>query len=315
MDKNTAQQVNLRLDGSSNALEIISQHCDCSIAYIKQIAHQGCIWFQSNHSKPRRVRRLKSLNNKQGELFIYHDPAVLNQQPLAALLIKSFGQYSIWHKPRGMLVQGSKWSDHTALERVAEQQLIDQAAEHQQVLIVHRLDKMTSGLIILAHTKQAAQQLTALFEQRQVNKQYQALVHGEVKLEQDAKLTIDQSLDGKPAITYLLDSQPCNASAESAYSLVTVAIETGRKHQIRQHLASIGHPVVGDRLYGITAEAQEGKQEGKHESKHKPDLQLCAVHIDFICPLTNEPRTVDYPAEFDERLINANFSARDSDLT
>jgi 23S rRNA pseudouridine1911/1915/1917 synthase len=123
--------------------------------------------------------------------------------------------------------------------------------------IVHRLDKMTSGLLVVAKKPSAHRALSLQFRSRQVKKEYLALVYGCPRLAagtidlplgrdtRDRKKISIHSRRRRDAVThYSLDS------LQGPFSLLRIRIETGRTHQIRVHLAQIGHPVVGDPLYG-----------------------------------------------------------------
>jgi 23S rRNA pseudouridine1911/1915/1917 synthase len=110
------------------------------------------------------------------------------------------------------------------------------------VAAVHRLDRDTSGCLLLARDAAAAAAAIAGFEGQAVRKMYHALVVGRV---QPAEQTVRLPLEGRPAITHL---KVLDANAQASHLLVR--IETGRTHQIRKHLAALRHPVLGDRAYG-----------------------------------------------------------------
>jgi 23S rRNA pseudouridine1911/1915/1917 synthase len=127
--------------------------------------------------------------------------------------------------------------------------------------IVHRLDKATSGLIVVAKNDLAHRQLAAQFARRQVEKTYVALAHGWIKQDQGT-IASNISRDpiqrirmttrregGREAITHYTVQQRLDTPA-GKFSLLELRIGTGRTHQIRVHLASLGHPIMGDALYG-----------------------------------------------------------------
>ncbi|MGH9721899.1 MAG: RluA family pseudouridine synthase [Bryobacteraceae bacterium] len=155
--------------------------------------------------------------------------------------------------------------------------------------IVHRLDRETSGVILVAKSDAAHQSLARQFASRRVEKHYVALVHGVVKKDGGR---IDRPIARDPVrrvrMTTRLDSgRPAWTEYRvrhryGAFTLLDVRIGTGRTHQIRVHLASIGHPVVGDRLYGAPA-ATLGRN------------FLHAARIRFESPSGGHPVEVDAP--------------------
>jgi len=129
------------------------------------------------------------------------------------------------------------------------------AQRGEQLFIVHRIDKGTSGVILYARNAEAHRQLSLQFQRRLVRKEYLALVHGVVAADEGA---IDKPLGQHGSGRVAVNPQHGRESSTEyrvlhrfpAYTLVEAYPKTGRRHQIRVHLYSIGHPIVGDRLYG-----------------------------------------------------------------
>jgi tRNA pseudouridine32 synthase/23S rRNA pseudouridine746 synthase len=158
------------------------------------------------------------------------------------------------------------------------------AAEYGEVLAVHRLDWETSGLMVVARNKEAHRHLSRQFQEREVAKQYVAVVHGEVEAKQgavDLPLICDwpnrprQKVDfeqGKPSLT----RWECLEKGDKRSRLLLHPV-TGRSHQLRVHMLSIGHPILGDPLYG------EGEPLSMAER-----LLLHASSLQFSHPTTAE---------------------------
>jgi tRNA pseudouridine32 synthase/23S rRNA pseudouridine746 synthase len=273
----------------STALEALRVNTQLNGTQIKDALNKGAVWIErwrdGQYDKARRLRRAKNSVSDGDRLFMYYNPRILAMQIPNPQLIEDLGDYSVWDKPAGMLCEGTRWADHCALaRRVSTHMLADRAC-----FLVHRLDKMTSGLVLLAHNKKAARALSQLFALRQVHKSYRALVHGEVLT--SLPMRIDQPIDGKSAVSHIIDAKPAsrllniNEVTEAPMPLekaseLAVTIETGRTHQIRRHLASIGWPVVGDRLYGLKSDALS----------QSADLQLRASSLSFQDPFSSECR-------------------------
>ncbi len=158
---------------------------------------------------------------------------------------------------------------------------------HPQAQAVHRLDMDTSGLLAVPLIKDAVRNLTAQFEKRQVRKTYLALVRGIIKEDGRIDLPIRCDLEhrplqivdftrGRPSVTLYHPLKVLNNN-----TLLELTPLTGRSHQLRLHLATIGHPILGDRFYG----GAEAENEG--------GLRLNARALSFIHPLRLWPMSFE----------------------
>jgi RluA family pseudouridine synthase len=157
------------------------------------------------------------------------------------------------NKSSGISVGGDRWDE--SAERL--DRLIEQDLKIPKIFTVHRIDKETSGLVVFAKKSETHRELSMSFEQRDVKKLYTAIVHGRPSWKETIcdlalvpngnkkHMTIIDKYHGKKSLTRFI----CMASAGN-YSILQAFPETGRIHQIRVHLAALGHPVVCDELYG-----------------------------------------------------------------
>lgn len=139
-----------------------------------------------------------------------------------------------------------------------------------EVYLVHRIDMPTSGLLVFARTRDANKQLGDAFKVHDVEREYRAVAVGEV-----AAQTIDRAIDGRRAVTHIA---PLEALAGA--TLCAARLETGRTHQIRIHLAGLGHPVAGDRSHG--------GETSRTFLPRAPRLALHAAVLGFAHPVTGE---------------------------
>jgi 23S rRNA pseudouridine1911/1915/1917 synthase len=160
--------------------------------------------------------------------------------------------------------------------------------------IVHRLDRDTSGLLVVARSPRAHRRLQRLIRDREVDRRYLALVHGAAP----PALTIDRPVgrdrrhrtrmsvtaaEGRASVTHLRRLEELGR-----FSLLEARLETGRTHQIRVHLESVGHPVVGDRVYGRREETLGLERQFLH-----------AARLAFPHPETGEPIDIESPLPAD----------------
>jgi tRNA pseudouridine32 synthase/23S rRNA pseudouridine746 synthase len=252
--------------GGDNAVSLLQEATGLTKQRIKLAMSNGAVWLTRGNNA-QRLRRAKRILRAGDELHLYYDEGIMAEVPPEPTLIADKGVYSVWNKPYGLRSQGSKWGDHCTVARWAERNL----QPERPALTVHRLDRAANGLMLLAHTKTVAAALSRLFHERKVEKRYQALVAGNFSLE-SSPVRVTERIDGKEAIS---EFSLLETSDDKQRSLIEVRIETGRKHQVRRHLAGLGYPIVGDRLYG------SGEADGV-------DLQLTAYLLAFECPASGE---------------------------
>ncbi|HAU67590.1 MAG TPA: RNA pseudouridine synthase [Gammaproteobacteria bacterium] len=239
------------------ATDFLAQETGLSKSKIKTTMNRGAVWLKSG-SRVKRLRRAKAKLVPGDLVSIYYSEKVIATVPAEPLLVDDQSVFSVWEKPVGLMSGGSRFGDHCSINRVVEQRL------DRPTFLVHRLDLYVWGLMVLAHSKSAAAQLSQQFQARKTTKTYHGIVHGKLLEEQ----TINTPVDNKIASSMV---KPISLDADT--TLIEVRIETGRKHQIRQHLASIDHPVVGDRQYG---------------SNDLKGIQLAAVELGFESPLNGQ---------------------------
>jgi len=247
-------------------VDLLQRATGLSKQRIKLAMTQGAVWLTRGRNT-QRLRRAKRALRVGDEVHLYYDAKILAEIPDEPMLIADVGAYSVWQKPYGLRSQGSKWGDHCTVVRWAERHL----QPERPAFTVHRLDRAANGLILVAHSKSIAAALSTLFRNRQVEKRYRALVAGDFS-DQPNPLRVEQAIDGKEAVSEFSLQE---VSDDGVRSIVDVRIETGRKHQVRRHLADLGHPVIGDRMYGA------GEKDGV-------DLQLTAYLLAFHCPVNDE---------------------------
>lgn len=266
--------LDIQIDSSNSAqkaCDFLASQSELPKGRIKDAMGKGAVWL-TRSNKRKRLRKVTELLKKGDRIELFYDEQLLGRKISKPICLHDADGYSVWFKPDGAVAQGNDQSDHLAMLRIAEQQL------SRNTFLVHRLDRETAGLMLIAHRTSVAAQLSQLFSERKVHKRYKALVRGET----EASGTIDQSLDGKSAISHF---KCLNYDPTADRSLLEVEIETGRTHQIRRHLEHIDHPVIGDPRYG-------------RRNKDDAGLQLFATYLAFPCPLRRQPLEFELSDEF-----------------
>ena len=201
----------------------------------------------------------------------------------------------IVNKPAGMLVQGDITGDR-CLKDWAEEDVAKRFNKPGKAFIglPHRLDRPTSGIVILAKTSKSLARMNALFSGRDIQKTYWAIVEG-CPAEPEARLEHFLHRDGKTKKSFVSKHPEAQKAvlryhvlkAGDNYSLLQVDLETGRHHQIRVQLQAIGHPIKGDLKYGSKRSNLGG------------GIHLHARELSFVHPVSQEPLHIVAPTPSD----------------
>lgn len=238
------------------------------------------------------------------------EPAALQAEPIALSILYEDEHLVVLDKPAGMLVHPYPGRLSGTLVNALLFHCRDLSGIGGRIKpgIVHRLDKLTSGVMVAAKTDAAHQGLARQFKAHTISRAYLALVHGTVARERGTiqsligrnprhrlKMT-GRTQQGKMAVTHFQVK-----ARYPGFSLLECRLETGRTHQIRVHLSEAGHPLVGDPLYG-KGRALPGKLslEQRAVLKHFHRQALHAYRLGFVHPITGQPLefTSAPPADF-----------------
>jgi len=225
-------------------------------------------------------------------------PSEIHPEPIPLTILYQDASLIVVNKPAGMVTHPAHGHTSGTLVNalLAHVPCLAQMDDPRRAGIVHRLDKDTSGLIVVAKTKAARQALQAQFKAREVQKTYLALVEGHPKPEQGL---IEAAIGRDPHHRKRMAVLSSGREAITAYrmlehfdrhSLVQAKPKTGRTHQIRVHMSFIRHPVVGDRVYGYRRQRLPLKRHFLH-----------AQHIRFRHPSSDQP--VEFHADLPPDLL------------
>ena len=228
--------------------------------------------------------KIKKYKASRKEIDIYDD-----------YILENNDDFVVINKPRGIAVQAGTKSFRNIIDVLKGSKYF----ENTKPYIVHRLDKETSGVLIVAKTREYAQLFTSLFRIRKIHKTYIALTHGKVSntiktLKDDLIIYDNGKKNIQKAISHLrvLKTSP-------DFSYVELNPITGRKHQLRKQLYNIGNPIIGDDKYFINRRADKLKTKSKK-------LLLHAYKIKFMINNIQYNFKAEYDQEFEE-FLSKNF--------
>ena len=233
----------------SELLEYLYENVDMPKKIIKQYLTHGSIYVNNNKTTKYNYKLVKGMS-------IVIDTDSKNKTNLPFEVLFEDDHIIVINKPSGLLTIATNKEKEKTLYHIVRDYLVSKD-KNNRIFIVHRLDKDTSGIVILAKDEKTKNNLQENWNEYVDLREYVAVVHGKLKKEED---TITQYLketktnlvyvakdkDGKEAITNykVIDTN-------DNYSLLDIKISTGRKNQIRVALSSINNPIVGDKKYGI----------------------------------------------------------------
>lgn len=262
-------------DDPRHAAELLARRSGLSRRVVKEAMTKGAVWLRRGGAR-RRLRRATAPLRVGDRVELYYDERVLKAEAPAARCLLEHERYSVWQKPAGLLSQGTDYGDHCSLLRQVELHRKGRGA-----YLVHRLDRETSGLMLMAHDRKAAAALSALFRTGAVTKRYRAVVLGDADARLGHEGILSGEVGGKAARTTFRVLE-VRSGGGRVVSEVELLLGTGRTHQIRRQLAEAGLPVLGDPRYGRGNKNLEG-------------LQLIARALELTCPFTGEAVRVELP--------------------
>lgn len=255
--------------------ETLTQHIKLDSRTILKMIQFGAVKVRPSGKKNwGRIRDPNFELKSNDELQAFYEPHVLNSDPFVGIkIIEETKNYAICVKPAGIMSQGTDAGDHRSVLYAFEML-------GKTPYLVHRLDRETEGLMIVAYNSLAAARLSELFNFNKINKTYKAIVVGDLSILPTEGM-LDQALDGKESITYY----KVLGQVTIDQWLIELKPKTGRLHQIRRHLEMLGYPILGDPKYG-------------KGNKNKEGMRLAAVKLELIDPWTQKIHLSEYFPEF-----------------
>jgi 23S rRNA pseudouridine1911/1915/1917 synthase len=273
-----------------------------SRAYLQKLIVQGCILVNGQRTKA--SQRLNKADRVTVELLPL--PAYPLAEPIPLAIIYEDDDIMVVDKPAGLTVHPAPGHPSHTLVNAVIAHCPSLAMNNEPIRpgIVHRLDKDTSGLIVIAKNNSAREYLTAQFKDRTVTKGYLVLVKGRLSPEQGIiEAPIGRDLHIRQRMTIVEAGKDATTQYQirkylNNYTFVEVTPLTGRTHQIRVHLSAIGCPVVGDSLYGT-------------KSAHLNRQFIHAYRLGFRLPSTKQYQefTSPLPMDLEQALEHLAYNA------
>jgi 23S rRNA pseudouridine1911/1915/1917 synthase len=306
--------ISVAVDDAGKRLDqLLAAHLDVSRARVQQLISEQKVLVNDAPAKAslklRGSERITVLGSAERPPL----RAIAEEIPLD--IVYEDGDLAVINKAAGMMVHAGAGATEDDRNRGT---LVNALLHHFATLsgvggemrpgIVHRLDKETSGLIVVAKNDEAHRKLAEQFARREVKKTYVALVHGWPKKDRgtiSASISRDRirrirmttrGTGGRDAVSHYNVVRKLD-SPFGKFALVEVKIDTGRTHQIRVHMASLGHPVVGDALYGAPREmrARRGRATDEGSAISLPRNFLHAAQLELLHPRTGEKIALKSP--------------------
>jgi 23S rRNA pseudouridine1911/1915/1917 synthase len=288
------KQVEIRVREENIRLDVfVSKELGISRSEASYLIKNRDVLVDSKHSKPHHKVKCR----EKIEVILREDQ--IKPEPIPIKVVYEDGDVVVVEKPAGMVTHPTK--------RIRSGTLVNALLYHTELSkiggkerpgIVHRLDKDTSGLIVVAKTERAHKGLVFQMKNRRIERRYKACVWGRIE-EDSGEITIPIGRPRKGGVEMKVYGRKMR-DAVTAYKVLErfeiatfleVTLLTGRTHQIRVHLSAIGHPVIGDRRYGKKREAPIKRQ------------ALHAFSLSFLHPVSDKPLSFESPIPDDINLL------------
>ncbi|MEQ8207236.1 MAG: 23S rRNA pseudouridine(1911/1915/1917) synthase RluD [Woeseia sp.] len=308
MSENQNQIIPLELAGKRLDQALAQMFPEYSRSRLTQWLKKGQITVDGEARRPR-----DTVNGGEAVwLEPLPEPAVTSKpEPLKLDVVFEDGDLLVINKPAGLVVHPGAGN----LRGTLMNGLLHHSAglvELPRAGIVHRLDKDTSGLLLVGKTLTAHTALTRMLADREIDRHYEAVCNGvltaggtvdaPIKRHPVDRVRMSVQSDGKPAVTHYRVKERF-----AAHTHINVKLETGRTHQIRVHMAHRRHPLIGDQVYGGRLALPRGGDEALADVLRGFRRQaLCATRLELKHPLSGEPLEFQVPLPDDfEGLLTA----------